>query len=54
MPTFTNSKALSQVLSIEYEFDKAKFSSVSTHKSSIVNGIYDLDYSNMPNNNELS
>lgn len=54
MPTFTNSKALSQVLSIEYEFDKAKFSSVSTHKSSIVNGIYDLDYSNMPNNNGLS
>lgn len=42
--TLTIDEAFSQSLGIDYEFDLAKFSSVTTHKKSKTDGIYDADF----------
>lgn len=54
MPTYTDSKAFSQSLGIDYEFDGAKLSSVSTHKSSVSKGMYDIDFTRGTSKDGLS
>ncbi|MGH1600784.1 TonB-dependent receptor [Campylobacter majalis] len=44
MPSSTDSKSFAQTLGLEYEFDKIKLTSLTTHKSSTANGMYDADY----------
>lgn len=41
-------KTFSQAFGVDYEFDRVKFSSVTTHKKSKANGIYDSDFTYAP------
>ncbi|RBQ30855.1 TonB-dependent siderophore receptor [Arcobacter sp. FW59] len=44
MPTLEKIKVKSQALNLSYELEKVKFESVTTHKQSIYDSIFDTDY----------
>ncbi|MGB2552372.1 TonB-dependent receptor [Campylobacter sp. MOP51] len=48
VPTDSLVKTFSQALGVDYEFDRVKFSSVTTHKKSKASGIYDSDFTYAP------
>ncbi|PSM53136.1 TonB-dependent receptor [Campylobacter blaseri] len=57
VPTHTTISSFAQSLGIDYEFDKAKFSSITAHKKSNTKGVYDGDFKYdeiVTNNNGLN
>ena len=48
LPTTNEQKSFSQALAFDYEFDAAKFSSITTHKKSTSDSLWDSDFANLP------
>lgn len=54
MPTYSETKVNSQALNLAYETEKVKFESVTTHKKTDFDGVYDGDYSSGSANDGLT
>lgn len=50
MPFYTDNKVFSQALNVDYDFDNVKFSSLTTHKGTEFDGVYDVDRAYDPSN----